>query len=1342
MFDFSRMTGISFERLVRALAFAQFGPKGVVFSSGRDGARDFTLDGDIPGYPGWSGYLVLQAKFCETLTSPRANVSWLLRQIRSEQKKYADAGRALRIPQYYVIATNVDLSGADGGKSGGAGGLTKITAELNKWKRDLGVRDVDVWHMSKVQDLLASSEGVRRAFAAWTTPGDVLSAVLDKLKPGNLSFGHLIRRALKESLRRDRHARLRDGGDVADPVVRTSQVFIDLPVDIPATLGATLSQDAQEDSDAEISKVANVVAQLTKLSKNRLSSEDLQVQQDRTVHAIGTTRTPCSRVVIVGGPGQGKSTIGTFLAQIFRALLLKDDPNALHDPNVADLAPEILQRAQYEGIDLNLPRRYPVLVSLPRFADAISDAKQRKKAPPTLLAQIARDLSQASDATIERNDLREWLGEYPWLVVLDGLDEVPPSGERTNVLEAISSLLSEFADLKADVLLVVTTRPQGYNKDLEPSVWEHWRLVDLTPERALEYARVLGSVRHAGDQERQSSIMVALRRAAQKSTTARLMISPLQVTIMHLIADTGGSVPAARWSLFSEYFEVLRRREKAKGGVTQKALERNWATLGPIHQIAGLILQAESEVGGGAGASLEHSRFRKLLEMYLGDQGYEQDEISTRVSELMHLALHRLVLLSTREEGRVGFDVRSLQEFMAAAAITSQDATLTGARLEHIAGMAHWRHVFLIAASRCFAEDVFHHRRAAVAAIPRILDVSRNDYLVRNGARLALEMLADGIAVDHPLSRRQLAQHALELLLLGYARLDDDVAEACDATTVATVEDFILLNIDPSNGVLSLSSWSLLLGLASKNARFLRIAEDRWPRDPQHAVAILEFIGAPLPSHELVDKAACSVRRAPPSAPPAFLSSARLRRRGRSKVVDHTPLSRLFVMRSAGDVLTRLSVSILSGARDAGLVASAVSVDAPAAIDLLEYDDFHPEWEPILSVLRFYQDPSPETLAASLESYADSPDPSRVRRWVQVNAPWPIATCVASVRGVDRLRELAALARQGVLGDAEIWRTAEERWKNARLSEEDLTRAAHDHLPFDRDVARCGACNLDQVGYLMSDATPSVVVRIAQIVDGMDSCVVEKRLVRIVQSAIFGVVESGSAMAEDDVKSLLRVICRVPFAPGLSLFNLVPRALWRDPTYADMLAGLAERSYDRDPGHLMTNLDPLIDALQENTSRRGLLCLIVRFAAQHCGVSDNFAGDVASRISYLLVDDEGDSPQVAAAVAVLGAAHGNPVDTLPERLARFVLDHPENVQVRDLVYDVLATDLLSERIRTAALAAMVGEMQRSFSPWASTFCRLLKGVLDARRARLMNRDVWIDKLGLPEIAFALMKPGG
>jgi hypothetical protein len=44
-----------------------------------------------------------------------------------------------------------------------------------------------------------------------------------------------------------------------------------------------------------------------------------------------------SRFVIVGGPGQGKSTFGQYLCQLYRAAILKDRPKCCLDDRVISI---------------------------------------------------------------------------------------------------------------------------------------------------------------------------------------------------------------------------------------------------------------------------------------------------------------------------------------------------------------------------------------------------------------------------------------------------------------------------------------------------------------------------------------------------------------------------------------------------------------------------------------------------------------------------------------------------------------------------------------------------------------------------------------------------------------------------------------------------------------------------------------------------------------------------------------------------------------------------------------------------------------------------------------------
>lgn len=697
IFDLSRLNGVSFERLIRAMCFEMMGPSGAVYSSGPDGARDYTFEGEIKGYEsrGWNGYLVLQAKFREKLQGGTSDVKWLESQLSNEHKKYRNIKAGLRKPDYYILASNISLSGADGVGARGAlrvGGHTKISNVVEKWKKTLGIKDYDLWPADKIVDLLVGCTHVRHAYAAWITPGDVLSSVLKNFSSNSKDFPVIISRQLKESLRRDQYARLKDAGSVLDAPIRVSQVFVDLPIHSKYDEFMYHIEDAEY---SEFFSEKGLIARLVERAREIL--DPISVFEAKKI--IDDDILPArNKIVILGGPGQGKSTASMFLAQLFRAALLESDPNVSYDDNINFLIPEILSRAKKEGISNLLPRRYPIFVSLPRFADAISKAKEKGISPPSLLAQIASDISISCDKNIDREDLRNWIKVYPWIVILDGLDEVPASGERHSVLEAIASFNTEMIELLADILLIITTRPQGYNQDLDSASWEHWQLADLPPTCAIAYAEALGVARYPGDPYRQKEVLILIEQATEKPATSRLMISPLQVTIMYLIVDTGGSVPAARWSLFNEYFDILKKREKAKGGENQKILERNWAHLSPIHQRAGLILQVDSEVVGGAVSFLSEGRFYKMVQEYLRTCEYDDGEINSRAKELMSVALDRLVLLSSREEGKISFDVRSLQEFMAAAALTSGREADVECRLTHIAGLSHWRHVFLIGA--------------------------------------------------------------------------------------------------------------------------------------------------------------------------------------------------------------------------------------------------------------------------------------------------------------------------------------------------------------------------------------------------------------------------------------------------------------------------------------------------------------------------------------------------------------------------------------------------------------------------------------------------------------------
>lgn len=94
----------------------------------------------------------------------------------------------------------------------------------------------------------------------------------------------------------------------------------------------------------------------------------------------------------------------------------------------------------------------------------------------------------------------------PWVLVLDGLDEVPASSNRQQLMQAIRDFISiESHGADADLLVLATTRPQGYSDEFDPSLYRHVNLAPLNDKEALKYGSLLAEARHPGPRKIVSS---------------------------------------------------------------------------------------------------------------------------------------------------------------------------------------------------------------------------------------------------------------------------------------------------------------------------------------------------------------------------------------------------------------------------------------------------------------------------------------------------------------------------------------------------------------------------------------------------------------------------------------------------------------------------------------------------------------------------------------------------------------------------------------------------------------------------------------------------------------------
>jgi hypothetical protein len=123
--------------------------------------------------------------------------------------------------------------------------------------------------------------------------------------------------------------------------------------------------------------------------------------------------------------------------------------------------------------------------------------------------------------------------------------------------------------------------------------------------------------------------------------------------------------------------------------------------------------------------------------------------------------MNRLVLLVPRGAGEVGFEIRSLQEFMAARMLTSNTTDeIVLARLAATAPATHWRNTWLLAAGRVAAER--EHLWPGLITIVSEMDTAGwPELFTLPGAELALDMVDDGLAAGLPRFQRLLVKQAL-----------------------------------------------------------------------------------------------------------------------------------------------------------------------------------------------------------------------------------------------------------------------------------------------------------------------------------------------------------------------------------------------------------------------------------------------------------------------------------------------------------------------------------------------------------------------------------------------------
>lgn len=750
-YDLTQLDSASFEHLVNFLSLKVLGNGATGFAPGPDGGRDGYFKGEAP-YPSqsekWSGVWYIQSKFHKPSLSPSAN-KWLIGEVKKEIASYLEPRTRREIPEIWIIATNIDPSGVS--QTGAFDVINRMVMEK------LGIK-FDIWGGRKILDLLIEHPAAASYYGHFLTPGHVITSLQKSLVDKSAQVEAIVNHFVVNNFSEQIYTKLEQAGSNSDTRPKIHDLFIDLPYRTE-NFGENLLLESIISSSANTHKIS--------------AWNDFG-----TMWKIWSCNPRRSRVTVVkGGPGQGKSTIGQYFAQIQRAALIlgADGPNVT--PAIRSVCQELKAKAMIDGFWPLVPR-IPITIELKDFAKWFG--AQNGDSPKGVLSYLSSRIKSKMGESVLVGTLKSALKKSSWFVIFDGLDEVP-----NDVKDNIANEIIEFTDeliplLDADVQILCTTRPQGYSGQFEKLDAATVMLNNLPTSTALRCASAVVSFGRTNE-ESESAIGI-LENAMASEQVRELMTTPLQSHIMAVLVRDGGKPPEKRWQLFENFYQVMKKRETLKGfgnANVAKLLQESETLLRAIHSRLGVSLHAKAENSSGAETILVKTDFKVLA--IKTTQMLVVENVSEIVDALMEATTERLVFVNTPDDSEsVRFDIRQLQEFFAGEFIyTGVDLNELQSRIRIIGSDSHWREVMhfmlsaLVVGNRSIELTVVVEALRGLDSCDECHDLRIYNQRIAAGALLSLRLLNEGVLEQD----RRVRAKFTDVLKPVFASLDPQVID-------------------------------------------------------------------------------------------------------------------------------------------------------------------------------------------------------------------------------------------------------------------------------------------------------------------------------------------------------------------------------------------------------------------------------------------------------------------------------------------------------------------------------------------------------------------------------------
>jgi len=512
---FSHLDPSTFQRLINAILTARFG-EGIRLTPlrGADGGKDsetapgnpyfrFEIATELPAKglnsPVALGRYLFQVKHHRTvdlrLSDARKTV---VSDFQTELKKNVISRLGDERVNYFFLITNVPSSreaieSIDQVRQGLLGGERSLHA--------------DVWWSERLTAFLDQMPTLWPAFpdlfAGHKVP--LLPEVIGGKSDG---FPRVIRMAIERQYKKDSLVKFRQ----IELENSLSRLFIDLDVSLE-----NLPYD-----------------EVQLLSDPRHTRDELAYDDDLThynvawsPHAILTSAlgvllseksVTTKRIILEGGPGQGKSTITQMLVQIYRDIVLGQN------------------KLEAEGRWKSPKKvRLPFRIELRNFAEWIS-----KNSDGSVEQHIADVIKQETGGNVLTVDqIHSLVENSPILLVFDGLDEVGSEDSRDDVIKKIVECVDRFeTNLHTDLRVILTTRPPAIagRREQLPE-FRRFTIAPLGPARIADFIKRWVAFQLQDTQERQW-VRQSFEKRQNETHVKALATNPMQLSVFYTLLDS------------------------------------------------------------------------------------------------------------------------------------------------------------------------------------------------------------------------------------------------------------------------------------------------------------------------------------------------------------------------------------------------------------------------------------------------------------------------------------------------------------------------------------------------------------------------------------------------------------------------------------------------------------------------------------------------------------------------------------------------------------------------------------------------------------------------------------